>query len=145
MRFSFTRQMWKNGLKQLSSFSEALIQSVRSVKRVESLSRTTTFITKNVFIYWNSITLAGVALFQDQNISIVKERWVDCADKSLLCCSLAWSCGSFPVLLWRYHTAPQSLCLFSLFTPFGLHHWFYLPASQSCQCFQPPAQLFLAL
>lgn len=69
-----------------------------------------------------------------------------------LCCAVDWL-GVVVHFLFYFegttrHLSPFAFFLFS--PPLALIIGFtcllfYLPASQSCQCFQPPAQLFLAL
>lgn len=49
-----------------------------------------------------------------------------------LCCAVVWL-GVVVHFLFYFEGTTQHLCLFSLFTPFGPHHWFHpLAVLPSC-------------
>lgn len=135
---------WVETIKQLFwSFN----QSMHSVKRVESLSRTTTFSTKetNSFtetvLRWQELRCFSIRIYRlcsGRLCSLLLPHY--CTVESAPTYYSRNKNQSTPPSFGFFLPSP-TLTLIISFTC----SLFYLPASQSCQCFQPPAHLFSVL
>lgn len=119
--------------KELKAWAEQLLSSQKMYSFTETVSRWQELRCFSIRIYrlWSSVEWIVLTSF---------------------CCVVVWL-GAVVHFLFYFEGTTQHLSPFAFFLfspPLALiigftRLLFYLPASQSCQCFQPPAQLFLAL